>query len=101
MIPSLSILAQPPVALVEKNAAAHGNTAAANEYLTYLFSPEGQRLAAKHFFRPVSPKDAAPEDLARFGAVQTVTVEEAFGGWAKAQQTHFVDGGTFDQLTAK
>ncbi|MEK0445461.1 MAG: hypothetical protein RLZZ399_782 [Verrucomicrobiota bacterium] len=99
--PSLSILAQPPVALLESNAKAKGNEAVAREYLAYLFSPEGQRLAAKHFFRPAFPEHASPEDMARFAPIQTVTIDEAFGGWAQAQRTHFADGGTFDQLQTR
>lgn len=98
VVPSLSILAQPPVALVETNAKKKDNEAVAREYLAYLFSPEGQHLAARHFFRPVSTEHAAPEDLARFLKIHTLTIEEAFGSWAKAQETHFADGGTFDQL---
>ncbi|MEI6714496.1 MAG: sulfate ABC transporter substrate-binding protein [Verrucomicrobiota bacterium] len=96
--PSLSILAQPPVAVVETNAKKNGTEQVAHEYLAYLFSPQGQHLAAQHFFRPVSPEHAAPEDLARFKEIKTVTIESAFGGWSKAQEKHFADGGTFDQL---
>lgn len=96
--PSLSILAQPPVALVEKNALKNGTTALATEYLSHLFSPEGQKLATHHFFRPVSPEHADPADLARFPKIQLVTIEESFGSWAKAQKFHFDDGAIFDQL---
>ena len=96
--PSLSLLAQPPVAVVEENARKKGTLEVANEYLAFLFSPEGQRLAARHFFRPVDPEHASVEDLARFQPIRTLTLEEAFGSWAQAQQTHFAEGGTFDQL---
>ena len=98
VVPSLSILAQPPVAVVEENAKKKGNEAVAKAYVEYLLSPVGQKLAAKHFFRPVTPEHADAEDLKRFIEVKTVTVDGAFGGWAKAQAAHFADGGTFDQL---
>lgn len=96
--PSISILAQPSVALLDENTRKKGNEAVATEYLAYLFSAEGQHLAARHFFRPVNPEHAAPEDMERFRPIQTVTIDGAFGGWAKAQQTHFADDGTFDRL---
>lgn len=98
VVPSLSILAQPPVAVVSENAKKKGNEAAAKAYLEQLFSPTGQKLAAKHFFRPVQKEHAAPEDLSRFPSTKLVTIDEHFGGWTKAQATHFADGGTFDQL---
>jgi sulfate/thiosulfate transport system substrate-binding protein len=96
--PSLSILAQPPVAVVDQNAKKKGNEAVAKAYVEFLLSPAAQKLAAKHFFRPVLREHADPEDLKRFTDVKLVTVDDAFGGWAKAQATHFADGGTFDQL---
>jgi sulfate/thiosulfate-binding protein len=96
--PSLSLLAQPPVAVVEENARKKGTLDAATEYVQFLFSPEAQRLAARFFFRPVSPEHAAPEDLARFREIRTLTLEEAFGSWAEAQKTHFEDNALFDQL---
>lgn len=98
VVPSISILAQPPVAVVSKNAAVHGVTAEAKAYLEYLYSPAAQRLAAKHFYRPVKPEYADAEDLARFPKVKLVTIDDAFGGWQQAQQQHFNDGGVFDQL---
>jgi sulfate/thiosulfate transport system substrate-binding protein len=98
VVPSLSILAQPPVAVVDENAKKKGNEAVAKAYLEFLFSPGAQKLAAKHFFRPVSKEHAAQEDIARFLDVKLFTIEEKFGGWAKAQAMHFADGGTFDQL---
>ena len=95
--PSLSILAEPPVAVVEKNARKHGNLELANAYLEHLFSNEGQELAAKYHYRPADPGIAAkhPE---LFPPIALVTIDQAFGGWAKAQHDHFDDGGTFDQI---
>jgi sulfate/thiosulfate-binding protein len=98
VVPSLSILAQPPVAVVDENAKKKGNEPVAKAYLEYLFSPAAQKLAAKHFFCPVAKEHAAPEDAARLPDVKLFTIGERFGGWAKAQATHFDDGGTFDQL---
>lgn len=97
--PSLSILAEPPVTLVDTNAAKHGTTEVAKAYLEYLYSPVGQKLAAKHYYRPVSPEHADPADLARFPKLELVTVAE-FGGWQQAQKTHFAEGGVFDQILA-
>ena len=94
--PSLSILAEPPVAIVEKTAAKHGATEAAKAYLDYLYSPEGQDLAGKHFYRPRDPQ-AAAKYASVFPTLELVTIDH-FGGWEKAQQTHFVDGGIFDQI---
>ncbi len=99
--PSLSILAEPPVAVVEKNAAAKGNLPLAKASLDWLYSPEGQRIAAKNFYRPMKPSQAASEDVLRFPKIEMVHVDEEFGGWAKAQKTHFDDGGTFDRIQAK
>jgi sulfate transport system substrate-binding protein len=98
VIPSVSILAEPPVAVVEGNAKKHGALDVAQAYLEYLYSPEGQRLAARHYYRPVSPEHASPEDLARFPRVELFTVGELFGGWQQAQPRHFNDGGLFDQI---
>ncbi len=99
VVPSLSILAEPPVTLVDANAAKHGTTEVAKAYLEYLYSPVGQKLAAKHYYRPVSPEHADPADLARFPKLELVTVAE-FGGWQQAQKTHFAEGGVFDQILA-
>ncbi|AMV70532.1 sulfate ABC transporter substrate-binding protein [Desulfuromonas carbonis] len=98
VVPSVSILAEPPVTVVDKVAAKHGTTEVAKAYLEYLFSPVGQKLAAKHYYRPVAPEHADPADIARFPKVNLFTVDEVFGGWQKAQKTHFADGGTFDQI---
>ena len=95
--PSVSILAEPPVALVVGNAEKKGTTDVATAYLQYLYSDEGQAIAAKNFYRPFKPEAAAPEDVARFGKVNLVTIAD-FGGWRKAQPEFFGDGGVFDQI---
>ena len=95
--PSVSILAEPPVALVAGNAERKGNTDLATAYLEYLYSAEGQALAAANYYRPFKPELAAPEDVARFGPVNLVTIAD-FGGWREAQPTFFGDGGIFDQI---
>ncbi|MFN4167517.1 MAG: sulfate ABC transporter substrate-binding protein [Pannonibacter phragmitetus] len=97
IVPSISIKAEPPVALVEGNAKAKGTEEVAKAYLDYLYSPAGQALAAKHFYRPASPELANPEDLKRFPEVELVTIED-FGGWTKVQPEFFGDGGIFDQI---
>ncbi|WGF88217.1 sulfate ABC transporter substrate-binding protein [Marinivivus vitaminiproducens] len=99
VVPSMSIRAEPPVAVIESNAERHGTTEVARAYLEYLYSPEGQALAARNFYRPVSPEHAAPEDLARFPELELVTIDDTFGGWRNAQETHFADGGIFDQIS--
>lgn len=99
IVPTLSIKAEPPVALVDGNVDAKGTREVAEAYLEYLYSPEGQRLAAKHFYRPADPSKADPEDLKRFPDVELVTIDDTlFGGWAKVQPAHFADGGVFDQI---
>jgi sulfate transport system substrate-binding protein len=98
VVPSVSVLAEPPVALVDGNVDAKGTRAVAQAYLEYLYSPEGQRLAARHYYRPARPEHAAAEDLARFPEIRQVGIDERFGGWAKAQAAHFADGGIFDQI---
>lgn len=98
VVPSLSILAEPPVAVVEGNAKAKGNLDVAEAYLTFLYSPEGQKLAARNFFRPVDPTAADPADLARFPKVELVSIDKDFGGWSKAQAEFFADGAIFDQI---
>ena len=97
VVPSLSILAEPPVAIVEKNIASEDQRKLAEAYLNYLYSPEGQAIALKNFYRAWDTSAAAPEDVARFPDLELVTIE-AFGGWAKAQPEHFGDGGIFDQI---
>jgi sulfate/thiosulfate-binding protein len=95
--PPLSILAEPPVAIVDKNAKRHGTTEVAKAYLDYLYSDEGQDIAAKNYYRPRNATIAA-KYAANFTPLKLVTVEQEFGGWARAQQIHFADGGTFDQI---
>lgn len=97
VLPSLSILAEPPVAVVDKNVDAHGTRAAAEAYLKYLYSPEGQELVARHFYRP-RDKAVAEKYKETFKPVETITIDEAFGGWKEAQKKHFDDGGIFDQI---
>jgi sulfate transport system substrate-binding protein len=95
--PSLSILAEPPVAVVDKVAKKQGTTEVAKAYLEYLYSDEGQDIAGRNFYRPRSEK-AAAKYAGQFSPVKLVTVDQEFGGWQKAQKTHFADGGTFDQI---
>lgn len=96
--PSLSIRAEPPVAVVEKVARKHGTEAVARAYLEYLYSDEGQEIAGKHFYRPRSEPVAA-KYARQFAPVKLVTIDELFGGWRKAHQAHFSEGGTFDQIS--
>jgi sulfate/thiosulfate transport system substrate-binding protein len=91
--PSESILAEPPVAVVDKVVDRKGTRKVAEEYLNYLYSKEGQQIAAKHYYRPIDKK--VPTKLSK---VKLYTIDQAFGGWQKAQKTHFADGGTFDQI---
>jgi sulfate/thiosulfate transport system substrate-binding protein len=95
--PSLSILAEPPVAVVDKVAAKKGTTEAAKAYIEYLYSEEGQDIAGKNFYRPRSKK-AAAKYASQFPKLELVTIDGGFGGWSKAQKTHFDDGGIFDQI---
>ena len=95
--PSLSILAEPPVAVVDRVARKHGTQAVAQAYLEYLYADAGQELAAKHYYRPRNAVIAA-RYAAQFPKVNLITVDEVFGGWQKAQSTHFADGGIFDQI---
>ncbi|HEU4587099.1 MAG TPA: sulfate ABC transporter substrate-binding protein [Gemmatimonadales bacterium] len=97
VVPSATILAEPPVAVVDKVVDRRGTRTVAQAYLEFLYSEEGQELAAKHFYRPRSEKVAA-KYAAQFPAVKLFTVDELFGGWAKAQAAHFADGGVFDQI---
>jgi sulfate/thiosulfate transport system substrate-binding protein len=99
VIPSVSILAEPPVAVVDAVALRHGTREVAQAYLGYLYSPEGQEIIARNFYRPRDPQVAA-RYAQQFPALKLVTIAD-FGGWAAAQKTHFSDGGVFDQLTAR
>jgi sulfate/thiosulfate transport system substrate-binding protein len=97
--PSLSIRAEPPVAVVDANVDKRGTRKLAEAYLGWLYGPEGQKLAAKHFYRPQKPEHADPADLARFGEVKLVTIDDPqFGGWARVQPEHFGEGGVFDRI---
>jgi sulfate/thiosulfate-binding protein len=97
VIPSISILAEPPVAVVEKNAKKNGTEALAKAYLGHLYSAEAQDIAGKHFYRPRDAKALAKWSK-NFPKINLVTIDKEFGGWAKAQKIHFDDGGTFDQI---
>ncbi|HZI93182.1 MAG TPA: sulfate ABC transporter substrate-binding protein [Patescibacteria group bacterium] len=97
VVPSDSILAEPPVAVVDKVAARRGTRAAAQAYLEFLYTPEGQEIAAKHYYRPRLASVAA-RYASRTPSMKLFTIDEVFGGWAKAQKTHFADGGCFDQI---
>ena len=95
--PPISILAEPPVAIVDKTVDRHGTRAVAQAYLEYLFTPEGQDIAARNFYRPIDAQVAA-KYAKQFPKTTLFTVDDTFGGWAKAQKTHFADGGVFDQI---
>ena len=97
VVPSISILAEPPVTVVDKVVARKGTKALADAYLQFLYSAEGQEIAAKHYYRPRDEKVAA-KYASRFAKVQLFTIDQAFGGWQAAQKAHFADGGTFDQI---
>ena len=98
--PSRSILAEPPVTVVDKNVDKHGTRKVAEAYLNYLYSPEAQEIAAKNFYRPTDPKVFA-KYAKQFPKVKLFTIDDTFGGWAKAQKEHFADGGVFDQIYTK
>ena len=98
VVPSLSINAETPVALVDENAKANGTEKVAKAYLEFLYSPAAQKIAAHEHYRPSDPSSADSADLAKFPKLELVNIDEAFGGWTKAQETHFADGGTFDLL---
>jgi sulfate transport system substrate-binding protein len=93
--PATSILAEPPVTIVDKNVAKHGTKDVAEAYLKFLYSPEGQAIAAKHHYRPRSAEAAAKAPLPK---LKLFTIDQVFGGWQKAQATHFADGAIFDQI---
>jgi sulfate/thiosulfate transport system substrate-binding protein len=95
--PSLSILAEPPVAVVDRNVDRKGTRKVAEAYLQYLYSEEGQEIAARNFYRPTDPKVAA-RYAGKFPKLTLVTIDGAFGGWPNATKTHFADGGNFDQI---
>ncbi|WP_126402208.1 sulfate ABC transporter substrate-binding protein [Blastochloris tepida] len=96
--PSLSILAEPPVALVDAVVDRRGTREVAEAYLEFLYSAQAQRIIAANFYRPSKPEAADPDDLKRFPDLRLVTIDAVFGGWAKAQAEHFADGGVFDRI---
>lgn len=95
--PPLSILAEPPVSVVDKVVDKHGTRKVAQAYLEYLYTPEGQEIAARHYYRPRDPGISA-KYAKQFAKVNLITIDDVFGGWDKAQRAHFADGGTFDQI---
>jgi sulfate transport system substrate-binding protein len=100
VIPSLSILAEPPVAVVDKVVDKRGTRQVAEAYLQYLYSEEGQEIVAKHFYRPTNPK-VAEKHAGKFPKIELFKIDDAFGGWKNAHKIHFADGGTFDQIYLK
>ena len=100
IVPSASIVAETPVAVVDKVAQKHGTEKIARAYLEYLYSPEAQELAAKYFYRPTLKSVAAKYDF-QFPKVNTFTIEQGTGGWRNAQAKHFADGAYFDQIFGK
>ena len=97
VLPSLSILAEPPVAVVDQVVDRRGTRKQAEAYLKFLYTPQGQEIIARNFYRPRDPQVAA-RYTGQFPTLKLVTIDDTFGGWEKAQQTHFDDGGTFDQI---
>jgi sulfate/thiosulfate transport system substrate-binding protein len=97
VVPSLTIKAEPPVAVVDRVAGKHGTAKAAKAYVEHLYSDEGQEIVARNFYRPINEKVAA-KYAAQFPAVKLFTIDEVFGGWKKAQKIHFADGGVYDQI---
>ncbi len=100
VVPSLSILAEPSVAVVDKNVDAKGTREVAEAYLKWLYTEEAQDIIGKNFYRPRS-ETALRKYSAQFPKVELVTIDDTFGGWGKAQATHFADGGLFDQIYQK
>ena len=100
VVPSVSILAEPPVTVVNGVADKRGTSKVATAYLEYLYSAEGQKIAAKNYYRPIKPELADAKDVARFPKVNLIRIDE-LGGWQAAQKKHFSDGGTFDQVYGK
>ncbi len=97
VVPSISILAEPPVAVIERNADRHGTRKVAEEYLKFLYTEQGQEIAAKHYYRP-RVESVAKKYFAQFAPVNLFTIDEVFGGWQKAQKAHFSDNGVYDQI---
>ena len=98
VVPSMSILAEPPVAVVDRVVDKRGTRKVAEAYLAFLYTPEGQALVAKHHYRPSDPKGVPEADRKQFADLELFTVDKVFGGWSAAQKVHFADGGIFDQI---
>jgi sulfate transport system substrate-binding protein len=98
VVPSISILAEPPVAVVDKVVDRHGSRRQAEAYLNFLYTPEAQELAAKHYYRPRLAEVAA-RHADQFSQVKLFTIDEKFGGWTATQAKHFADGGVFDKIS--
>jgi sulfate transport system substrate-binding protein len=98
VVPTMSILAEPPVTVVDKNAAAHGAVAVATAYLEYLYTPVGQQIVAKNYYRPSEPQYVEPAVLAAFPKIELFKIDDVFGSWSAAQKEHFADGGVFDEI---
>jgi sulfate transport system substrate-binding protein len=98
IVPSMSIVAEPPVTVVDKNAEQHGTTEIAKAYLEYLYTPAGQNLAAKHYYRPSDPSSVDPAVMKQFPKLTLFTVKDTFGSWREAHEKHFKDGGVFDSI---
>ena len=99
--PSLSILAEPAVTVVDKNVDKKGTRAVAEAYLKYLYTEEGQDIVGRHFYRPAISEKAKAKYAKQFPALQLFTIDAAFGGWEKAAKDHFADGAAFDQIYIK
>jgi sulfate transport system substrate-binding protein len=99
--PSLSILAEPAVAVVDRNVDKKGTRTVAEEYLKYLYTEEGQDIIGKHFYRPAVSQKAQAKYARQFPKIELFTVDQGFGGWAKADKEHFSDGASFDQIFAR
>jgi sulfate/thiosulfate transport system substrate-binding protein len=99
--PPLSILAEPPIAVVDKNVDRKGTRLVAEEYLKYLYSEEGQDIAGKNFYRPAVSEKAKAKYAGQFAKITLFTIDQAFGGWEKADKVHFADGGSFDQIYSR
>jgi sulfate/thiosulfate transport system substrate-binding protein len=100
VVPSRSILAEPPVAVVDSVTRRRGTQAAARAYLEFLYTPAAQAMIAKHYYRPIAPQHAAAADLARMPKLELFSIDDVFGGWAKATAAHFADGASFDRVMA-
>lgn len=98
VVPSISILAEPPVAVVDRNVDRHSTREVAEAYLKFLYSPQGQTIAARRYYRPVQTEQVAQELLTKFPNLKLFTIDDVFGGWERAQADHFADGAIFDQI---